>query len=197
MIAATGNPGKVKEIKEIFSDYLVFSLKDINASIEVEENANSFYGNALKKAQETYNLLKEPVIADDSGLCITGLDDFPGVETHRFLGEDATDEDRNTCLIEKTNAISDRSAKVVCVIVYYDGENTLVGEGTLDGKISTTRRGENGFGFDEIFELPDGRTLAELTSEEKNNISARRKALENLKEKLDNLHNNPVISQKK
>lgn len=197
MIAATGNKGKIREIQEIFSDYQVLSLKDVNASIEVEEDADSFYGNALKKAQETYNLLKEPVIADDSGLCITGLNDFPGVETHRFLGEDATDEDRNNCLIEKANALSDRSAKVVCVIVYYDGENTLVGEGVLDGKISTARRGENGFGFDEIFELPEGKTLAELTSEEKNAISARRKALESLKVQLDALHKEtPVVKQK-
>lgn len=188
MIAATGNKGKLKEIKEIFSNYQILSLKDLDTTVDVEENADTFYGNALKKAQETYRILKEPVIADDSGLCITALNDFPGVETHRFLGENATDVERNTYLINSVANVNDRSAKMVCVIVYYDGENTLVGEGVLHGNISKTRRGKNGFGFDEILELPDGRTLAELTSEEKNAISARRKALEDLKIKLDKLH---------
>ena len=98
----------------------------------------------LKKAQTIYNLVKEPVIADDSGLCITALDDFPGVLTHRFLGEDATNDDRNFALIKMlSDPTLNREAKVVCDLVYYDGNNTLVGEGTLKGKIASFPRGEN------------------------------------------------------
>lgn len=184
MILATNNKDKLREIKEILSDYEIYSLKEKNIEIDVEEDADTFYGNAYKKAKEIYELTKEPVIADDSGICITGLDDFPGVLTHRFLGEEATDDDRNNELINKANSLSDRSAKVVCVLVYYDGKNTVVGEGVLEGKISTTPRGENGFGFDSIFELPNGKTLSELTSEEKNKQSARYLAAIDLKEKI-------------
>ena len=187
MIAATGNKGKIKEIKEIFKDEDILSLKDVGVKVEVEEDCDSFYGNALKKAKETYEVLKEAVIADDSGLCITELNGFPGVETHRFLGEDASDVERNNYLINMANGLKNRSAQMICVIVYYDGENTIVGEGILDGKISLERRGKNGFGFDEIFELENGKTLAELTTEEKNRISARKLALEEVKVKLDGL----------
>ena len=184
MILATNNKGKLKEIKEIFSDYEIYSLKEKNIDIDVEEDADTFYGNAYKKAKEIYELTKEAVIADDSGLCISKLNDFPGVMTHRFLGDNKTDEERNIALIEKADALSDRSAKVVCILVYYDGNNTLVGEGILEGKISKEPRGENGFGFDPIFELPNGKTLAELTEAEKNKLSARYLAAVNLKEKL-------------
>ena len=186
MILATNNKGKLKEIKEIFNDYEIYSLKEKNIEIDVLEDSDSFYGNAYKKAKEIYELTNEPVIADDSGLCINELNDFPGVLTHRFLGENATDDDRNNELIKKANNLSDRSAKVVCILVYYDGTNTIVGEGIIEGKISTTPREENGFGFDPIFELPNGKTLAELTPEEKNKQSARYLAAINLKEQLEN-----------
>lgn len=186
MILATNNKGKLKEIKEIFDTYEIYSLKEKNIEIDVVEDANSFYGNAYKKAKKIYELTNEPVIADDSGICITALNDFPGVETHRFLGEEATDEDRNNEMVKRTKDLSDKSAKVICNLVYYDGENTLVGEGILEGTI-VEPRGDNGFGFDPIFELPNGKTLAELSSEEKNTVSARYLAAINLKEKLDKL----------
>jgi len=105
--------------------------------------------------------------------------------THRFLGENITDEQRNDYLINEVNKYEVRSAKVICVIVYYDGIETIVSEGVLNGSIAKEKRGNNGFGFDEIFELDNGLTLAELSSEEKNKISARAKALENLKNKLN------------
>lgn len=184
MILATNNKGKLKEIKEILTDYEIYSLNDKNIDIDVVEDADSFFGNAYKKAKEIFELTNEPVIADDSGLCINALNDFPGVLTHRFLGDNKTDEERNIELIKRADALSDRSAKVVCVLVYYDGKRTIVGEGILDGKISTTLRGENGFGFDPIFELPNGKTLAELSPLEKNKLSARYLAAIDLKEKL-------------
>lgn len=193
MVLATNNPGKLKEIKEILKDYEIYSLKEKGLAIDVLEDADTFYGNALKKAQTIYNLVKEPVIADDSGLCITALDDFPGVLTHRFLGEDATNDDRNSALIKMlSDPMLNREAKVVCDLVYYDGNNTLVGEGTLKGKIASFPRGENGFGFDAIFELENGKTLAELTSEEKNALSARYLACVDLLQQLKTTLKHPV-----
>jgi len=190
MIIATNNKGKIAELKRILTDYELYSLKDKNIEIDVLEDANTFVGNATKKAIEIYNLTQEETIADDSGLCITALDDFPGVMTHRFLGPDASDLERNNYLIEMVNKKNDRRAKVICDLVYYDGMNTIIGEGILNGFIATSRRGTNGFGFDEIFELEDGRTLAELLPEEKNELSARYLAAVDLKNKLKTIKYN-------
>ena len=184
MILATNNNGKLEEVKKILKDYTIHSLKDKNINIDVVEDKDSFLGNAMKKAKEIYEISHEETIADDSGLCINFLDGFPGVMTHRFLGDDATDRMRNEYLINEVNKYEDRSAQVVCNLVYYDGEKEIVGEGVLNGFISTECRGNNGFGFDEIFELPNGLTLAELSFEEKNRISARSIAINALKKKL-------------
>lgn len=196
MIFATNNKDKLKELKEIFSDFEIYSLNDKNINIDIVEDMDSFYGNALKKAKEIYSITKEPVLADDSGLCILDLDNFPGVLTHRFLGDVATDLDRNNALIKMTNKLSNRKAQVICVIVYYDGDNVLVGEGTLEGKISTVIKGSNGFGFDPIFELEDGRTLAELSCEEKNRVSARYLALMDIKDKINKYVSNKQLKNK-
>lgn len=184
MILATNNKGKLIEIKKILDEYQICSLREKNIDIDVIEDEDTFLGNAKKKAIEIYNLTHEETIADDSGLCINCLDGFPGVMTHRFLGEDATDKMRNEYLINEVNKHSDRSASVICDIVYYDGNNIITSEGILKGSISKEPRGSNGFGFDEIFELPNGLTLAELSNEEKNNISARFIALNKLKKQL-------------
>lgn len=184
MIVATNNKGKLKEIKEILTEYMIYSLKEKGIDIDVVEDQDTFLGNAKKKAIEIYNIAHEEVIADDSGLCLNALDGFPGVMTHRFLGENATDIERNEYLINEINKHDDRSAKVVCNLVYYNGKDIIVGEGILNGFISHKRRGDNGFGFDDIFELPNGLTLAELSPDEKNEISARALALKDLKKKL-------------
>ena len=186
MIIATNNKGKLEEIKKILNEYKIYSLKEKGINVEVEENERTFYGNARKKAIEIYELTHEETIADDSGLCINALNGYPGVMTHRFLGDDATDGMRNDYLISEADKFEDRSAKVVCNLVYYDGEQEIVGEGIIDGFIATEKRGSNGFGFDEIFELPNGLTLAELSPEEKNEVSARSLAIKDLKRKLDN-----------
>lgn len=188
MILATNNVGKIKEMKDILGMDMK-SLKEVNIDIEVDEDQETFYGNAYKKAKTIYEIVHEEVIADDSGLCILGLDNFPWVMTHRFLGEDATDEERNVALIEKCNDIQERSAQVICNLVYYDGEKVVVGEGILNGKITTEPRGDNGFGFDPIFELENGKTLAELSPEEKNKASARYLAAVDLKRKLEDIAN--------
>ena len=167
LLLATNNPGKIAEIKSIFANYEVFSLKEKEIFVDVEEDADTFAGNALKKAREIYEIAKVPVIADDSGLCIDILGGWPGVFTHRFLGEEANDEQRNNAIIEKMISYDGDqiAAKVMCSMAYYDGTNTIVVEGILRGKISMSRRGGNGFGFDEIFETEEGVTLAEMSGE--------------------------------
>lgn len=184
MIVATNNKGKLEEIKKIFSDYEIYSLKDKNINIDIVEDGNTFIENAKKKAKYIYDIIHEEVIADDSGLCINCLDGFPDVNTHRFLGRNATDLDRNKYLINKVKNNSDRSCKFVCVVVLYNGKDYIVSEGILNGYIAKEMRGSNGFGFDSIFELDNGMTLAELDSDDKNKISARYLALSNLKKKM-------------
>lgn len=190
MIFATNNEGKLRELKEIFGDKNIISLKEIGVNIDVVEDQNSFYGNARKKAIEVFNLVKIPVIADDSGLCINALNDFPGVMTHRFLGANKTDKEINDALIKACSNLKDRSAKVVCCLVYYDGVNEVVETGEINGNIILEARGINGFGFDPIFELDDGRTLAELDSDTKNICSARYLAAKKLKKSLNKLDKN-------
>ena len=187
VIVATNNEGKLKEIKEILKDYQLLSLKDINCKVEVEEDKDTFEGNSLKKAQEISEILQMPCIADDSGLCIDIYDGWPGVHTARFLGENATAKERNQYILEKMKDLKgeDRKASVKCCITYYENGNYVVGKGEILGRIAENPRGDNGFGFDEIFELEDDRTFAELSKEEKNQISHRRLALQDLLEKLE------------
>ena len=184
VVIATNNTGKIKEIKEILKDYEILTLKDMNSEIEVEEDRDTFEGNAMKKAKEIANVLKMPVIADDSGLCIDVLKGWPGVHTARFLGENATQEQRNNAILEKMKKEQKRTARVICCMAYYEDGNFILGKGEVEGKIATKKRGKNGFGFDEIFELPNGKTFAELTLDEKNQISHRKLALQDLKENL-------------
>ena len=184
MIVATNNKGKIKELKSILKEYILYTLKDKNIEIDVVENEDTFIGNAKKKAKEIYELTKEETIADDSGLCIDVLNGFPGTLTHRFLGEDRTDQERNDYLINEVNKYSNRKAQVVCNLVYYNGKDIIIGEGVIEGEISKEKRGKNGFGFDEIFLLPSGKTLAEISLAEKNKVSARALAAKDLRIKL-------------
>ena len=189
MIFATNNSGKLREVREILKGYDIKSLKEVNLEVDVLEDGDTFYDNAYKKAKYVYDLVGIPVIADDSGLCIDVLDGFPGVMTNRFLGDDVSDEERNLALIDKMKSYTDNDRRVrfICNIVYYDGANTLVGVGELVGKIADSPKGNGGFGFDSIFLLDSGKTLAELSMEEKNKCSARYLAIKDLKNKLDNL----------
>lgn len=196
IVIATNNPGKLKEVREILKDYEILSLKDLGCDIEVDEDQDTFEGNSLKKAKEISKLLKIPCIADDSGLCIEELNGFPGVLTARFLGENASQEERNDYLINKLEGKENRKATVVTVMTYV-GENgeEIVERGEVNGNIAEEKRGSNGFGFDEIFKLESGKTLAELTSEEKNEISSRKIALEKLKQRLQSRNNKIVIDE--
>lgn len=189
IIVATNNLGKLKEIRAILDNYEVISLKDLNLSIDIVEDGKTFEENALKKAREVFKITKIPAIADDSGLCINVLEGFPGINTARFLGNNASDNDRNNYILEKLKDKKEleRKAEVVCDIAYVDEKNEYVVEGVIKGKIACKKRGNNGFGFDPIFELDNGKTLAELKDYEKNNVSSRKIALEKLKNLLENV----------
>ena len=188
ILIATNNQGKLKEIKKILKHYEIISLKDIEQKIEIEEDQETFEGNAKKKAEETSKITNMPCIADDSGLCIEAFDGWPGVHTNRFLGENATQKEKSEAILKKMENLEgeQRKAKFVTVAVYYENGKFIVAKGEVEGKIAKQPRGENGFGFDPIFELENGKTYAELSEDEKNSISHRKKALENLKKQLTN-----------
>lgn len=185
MIFASNNNDKLKELQDIFKGYEITSLKKFNIEIDIEEDQDSFYGNALKKAKEVYDVTKGEVIADDSGLSIDILDGWPGVLTNRFL--DANWEFKKDYIIRKLDEYSDKRASFICVLVYYNGKDIITGMGEVKGCIVESR-GENGFGFDSIFELENGKTLAELSSREKNKCSARYLAIKDLYKKLSDYY---------
>ncbi len=189
IVVATNNKGKLIEIKKILNDYEILSLNDLGLKIDVNEDGNSFKENSIKKAKEVFKVTNIPCISDDSGLCIDVLDGWPGIKTARFLGDDASDKDRNDYILNKMiDKISDeRTAKFVCDIAYVDDKNVIVTEGIIKGKIAKEERGNNGFGFDSIFELDNKKTLSELTNEEKNALSSRKIALEKLKIELQKI----------
>lgn len=196
IVVATNNQGKRKEIKQILKGYDLVTLEEIGCKIQVEEDQKTFEGNAKKKAKEVARVTNMPCIADDSGLCIEALNGWPGVHTSRFLGEEATDSQRNEAILEKMKNLKgeQRKAKVVCVVAYYNEKGEfIIGKGEIEGKIAQQPRGERGFGFDPIFELEKGKTYAELSLEEKNDISHRKRALENLEKQLTNVEKNGII----
>ena len=188
IIIASGNKGKIKETQEILKEFKVISIKELGIDIEVEEDKETFEGNAIKKAETIARELNGKMcIADDSGIEIEYLDGFPGVRTKRW--HQGSDRERNLAILEKMQGVekSNRKIDFVTAIALSDGNKTICKKGIISGYVSESIRGDNGFGFDEIFELEDGRTLAELSADEKNEISARKKALEKLKEKSKNM----------
>ena len=185
-ILASNNNGKIREMKEKLNSLgiTVISQKEAGYNIEVDETGTTFEENATLKAEAIYKLSKLPVISDDSGLEIDALNGEPGIYSARYAGENATDEERNQYLIDEVNKHENRNASVICSLVYYDGVDFTIGTGEIKGIIAKEMRGTNGFGFDSIFELPNGLTLAETSSEEKNAISARAMAARDLQKKL-------------
>ena len=182
MIFATNNEGKLKELQEIFNDKSIKSLKDLNISIDIPETGKSFYENALIKAKTIYELTGVPTIADDSGLIFLELVDYPGIYTHR-IETDAKKLGltRNEFLIQKGKKLKDKRIKAVCTLVYYDGKEVISATGEMHGTIVDKEYPGNGFGFDSIFRLDDGRVVSMLSSEEKNKLSHRYNASTKLK----------------
>lgn len=190
IIFATSNEGKMREIRAIMEDsgYEVVSLKEAGISIDVEENGTTFEENAIIKASTIAKATGELVLADDSGLEVDYMDKAPGVYSARFLGADTDYVIKNNYILEKLQGVpkEERSARFVCVIAlsYPDG-SCIRRRGTIEGYIGYEIRGENGFGYDPIFMVDEyNKTTAELSMEEKNQISHRAKALRAIKEQL-------------
>ena len=190
VIFATGNEGKMKEIREILGDLDIelLSLKDAGIHADIVEDGKTFEENAQIKAKAICDLTGEIVLADDSGLEIDHLNKEPGIYSARYMGEDTSYHIKNAKLIERLEGVPDeeRTARFVCAIAaaFPDGRVETV-RGTMEGRIGYEEKGENGFGYDPIFFLPEyGCTSAELSMEEKNKISHRGKALQAIKEEL-------------
>lgn len=186
IIFASANKGKTKEVKDLFRDtgYEIISLLDLPDYPDVIEDGDTFESNARKKAVEIHELYRKPVIADDSGLCVEQLNGAPGVYSARYAGEGCSYEDNNRKLLrELSDFPPPHRAEFICCAVYYDGKNYLCAVGKLPGEIINEIRGEKGFGYDPIFKTDHSDlTLAELDLSEKNQISHRAKAFNELKE---------------
>ncbi len=191
LVFATGNKGKMNEIREIMEDsgYEIISMKEAGIDTDIEEDGTTFEENALIKARAVQKLLPDDlVLADDSGLCIDALGGEPGIYSARYLGHDTPYSVKNAELIRRLEGKegSERSARFVCAIaaVFPDGTEKCV-KATIEGQIGYEEKGEHGFGFDPIFYVPElGCTTAEIPEEEKNKISHRGKALRLMKREL-------------
>ncbi|ERM92766.1 MAG: Non-canonical purine NTP pyrophosphatase [Caldanaerobacter subterraneus] len=188
LIVATHNPNKAKEIKDFFKGYPVevVSMKELGIEEDIEEYGNTIEENALIKARFLRDKVKEGiVIADDTGLFVEYLGGQPGVYSARFAGENATYEENNRKLLKLLEGVpyEKRKAYFKTIIAVIEGEKEVLLEGVLEGHILDHLQGENGFGYDPVFFVDGiGKTLAELSLEEKNKISHRGKALLKLKE---------------
>ncbi|QHM19736.1 Non-canonical purine NTP pyrophosphatase [Bacillus subtilis] len=190
-IIATHNPGKVKEFKEILEPrgYDVKSLAEIGFTEEIEETGHTFEENAILKAEAVAKAVNKMVIADDSGLSIDNLGGRPGVYSARYAGEQKDDQANIEKVLSELKGIEkeQRTARFRCALaVSIPGEETKTVEGHVEGYIAEEPRGEYGFGYDPIFIVKDkDKTMAELTSDEKNKISHRADALKKLSELLE------------
>lgn len=190
IIFATGNKDKMREIREILSDCDVDiqSMKEAGINVDIVEDGKTFEENALIKAKAVAEHTDAIVLADDSGLEIDYLNKEPGVYSARYMGEDTSYDIKNQNLIDRLDGVpkEKRTARFVCAIaaVLPDGEN-LIARQTMEGYIGWEIEGENGFGYDPIFYLPQyGKYSAELSSDEKNAISHRGEALRRIREVL-------------
>lgn len=186
ILLATSNKHKVVELKEILKEFEIYAFDEILTVFEIEENGNSFKENALIKARAVFNALNENqknefiVLSDDSGICVDVLGGKPGIYSARFSGK-GDDKSNRDELVKQMGALGFKTSKAHYVaaiaLVSLEGEWTV--HGTMRGHVINTERGENGFGYDSLFILKGfDKTLAELSNDEKNQLSHRFKALE-------------------
>ncbi|RGY98553.1 RdgB/HAM1 family non-canonical purine NTP pyrophosphatase [Clostridium sp. AM58-1XD] len=194
IVFATGNEGKMKEIRLILSDLgmEILSMKEAGADMDIEENGSSFEENAEIKARAVWEKTGGIVLADDSGLVVDYLNGEPGIYSARYLGEDTPYETKNQMILDRVKEATgeERSARFICAIVAVlpDG-SVLHTEASMEGRIAEKAAGNGGFGYDPILYIPEfGVTSAELTIDQKNRISHRGKALELMKEELKKLY---------
>lgn len=184
IIFATKNKDKMKEIREILADkdYEILSMEEAGISIDVVEDGTTFEENALIKSRTIRDYVKDAIVlSDDSGLEIDYLDGAPGIYSARFEGENTPYSIKNQIILNKLEGVpdEDRTARFVCAVAaaFPDGTDQVV-RGTIEGMIGYESAGDNGFGYDPIFFVPEYRcTTAEMTAEQKNEISHRGKAL--------------------
>lgn len=197
LLLATNNAHKAREIREILKDSFteIVTMRDAGVAFEVEEDGLTFRENALKKAVETLAFVSDrfdAVLADDSGLCVDALDGAPGVFSARFSGEAHNDAANNAKLIRLLKDVPDdrRTARFCCcVALARTGREPIAVQGEVEGTILHEARGENGFGYDPYFYYePFGKSFAELSTDEKNAVSHRKRALMLLREALDVEH---------
>ncbi|MEY8764124.1 MULTISPECIES: XTP/dITP diphosphatase [Clostridium] len=192
LIVASNNPNKIREIKQILSQYpmRILSMGEIGVNIDVDEDGTTFMQNAYKKAKSVYDFLgrRFMVLADDSGLMVKGLDGDPGVHSARFAGEHGNDEKNNEKLLRllKNKNTDSRMAKFLCAMVLIlETDKMIEVQGEIKGVICKEERGNNKFGYDPLFYVPEyGMTFGEMPAKLKNSISHRAKALEKLKIEL-------------
>ena len=192
IIFATGNEGKMKEVCMILEDLglPVLSLKDAGITADVEENGTTFEENAQIKAKAIMEMTGALVLADDSGLEVDALNKEPGIYSARYMGHDTSYHIKNQNIIDRLEGKvgEERSARFVCAIAaaFPDGR-VLITRGTMEGQIGYEEKGENGFGYDPIFYVPDlDCSTAELSPEDKNARSHRGNALRAMREELKN-----------
>ena len=190
LIFATGNEGKMKEIRNILGDldYEILSMKEAGIDVEIIEDGKTFEENAIIKARTVMEAAGCLVLADDSGLEVDFLGKEPGVQSARYMGENTSYRIKNQIILDRLHGVPAlvRTARFVCVIAaaFPDGR-IETRRGTIEGRIADEAAGENGFGYDPIFYLPErGMTTAQISPEEKNAISHRGKALRQIKEIL-------------
>lgn len=193
IILATKNKNKLVEVKAVLgNDYEVLSMEDMGIDVDVEENGTTFEENATIKAEAICKICGKPVMADDSGLEIDYLDKKPGVLSARFLGHDTSYDIKNAKILEMLEDVPEekRTARFVCSIaVAFPDRDTVVVRDTIEGIIGYESAGENGFGYDPIFYVPElKKTTAQLSMEEKNKISHRGKALVKMANELKDMN---------
>lgn len=193
IILATKNKNKLVEVKAVLgNDYEVLSMEDIGIDVDVEENGTTFEENATIKAEAICKICGKPVMADDSGLEIDYLGKKPGVLSARFLGHDTSYDIKNAKILEMLEDVPEekRTARFVCSIaVAFPDRDTVVVRDTIEGIIGYESAGENGFGYDPIFYVPElKKTTAQLSMEEKNKISHRGKALVKMANRLKDMN---------
>ena len=185
LVVASGNAHKIKEIAEIFTDFEVVSQKSMGFNEDVEETGTTFEENALIKARATAKALNCLALADDSGICVEALGGAPGIYSARYAGEHGNDKKNRDFLLENLQGKSNRRAYFISAValVYPDGKE-IVAEGRTYGNILHEEVGENGFGYDCLFESEDlGKSFGIATAEEKNAVSHRFRALQSLLKK--------------
>ncbi|MGA7593740.1 MAG: RdgB/HAM1 family non-canonical purine NTP pyrophosphatase [Gallionella sp.] len=189
LVIASGNPGKLREFQFLLQPLGIEVLTQSQLGIaEAEEPHVTFIENALAKARHVSRLSGLPVLADDSGICVSALGGAPGVYSARYAGEPKSDRRNNEMLLREMQGVEDRRAHYYCVLVllqHADDPQPMIAEGEWHGEIAQAERGDGGFGYDPLFWLPAlNRMSAELTRDEKHAISHRGKAMRSLLEKL-------------